>query len=92
MKKIDFEKTSEWLKALAHPLRLKIVTGLMQKEECNVGKMVESLGLPQSTVSQQLKILKQAGVIDCRKDGVKTCYYVADRRIEKLLILLGDKS
>ncbi len=85
----DFVKESEILKALAHPVRLKIVSGLLCKAECNVTRMVTALGLPQSTVSQHLAILKSKGILKIRKDGVKTCYSIADKRINTILKLLN---
>ena len=72
------------LKALAHPVRLRMAEGLAICE-CNVDKMVKRLGLPQSTVSQHLKTLKDSGILVSRKDGVKSCYCVKDTGIKKLL-------
>lgn len=85
---IDYEKDSELLKALGHPVRLRMVEGLLGRE-CNVNKMVKALGLPQSTVSQHLGILKSRGIVQIRKDGVKTCYRVVDVRIAELVKILG---
>jgi predicted transcriptional regulator len=78
---IDFKRDSEVLKALGHPIRLKIVTGLLESDRCNVNKIVEQLKIPQSTVSQHLANLRHAGVLMPKKDGVKICYRVADKRI-----------
>lgn len=78
------KKMSGILKALAHPVRLRMAEGLSGCE-CNVDKMVRRLGLPQSTVSQHLTILRNAGILAVRKDGVKACYCVNDPRIKKLL-------
>lgn len=85
---IDYGKESGLLKALGHPVRLKMVEGLLGRE-CNVNKMVKALGLPQSTVSQHLGILKNRGIVQIRKDGVKTCYRVVDARIAELMKILG---
>lgn len=85
---IDYGKDSELLKALGHSVRLRMVEGLLA-HECNVKKMVKALGLPQSTVSQHLGILKSRGIVQIRKDGVKTCYRVVDARIAQLMKLLG---
>lgn len=76
---------SELLKALGHPVRLKIVAGLLLKNECNVNKIVKALGLPQSTVSQHLALLKSRGIVQIRKEGVRICYRLADKRVEALL-------
>lgn len=72
---MDYIKQGELLKALAHPVRLKMVEGLLG-HECHVDKMVRGLGLPQSTVSQHLGVLKNKGIVQVRKEGVKTCYKV----------------
>ena len=68
-----FERISERLKALAHPARLQIVAGLL-KNECNVSEIQQSLGLPQSTISQHLKVLKNGGIIKARREGTKMAY------------------
>jgi ArsR family transcriptional regulator len=86
---VDYVKESEFLKALGHPIRLQIVAGLADGKECNVNTMVGKLGIPQSTVSQHLGILKNKGVVTCRKKGVETCYYIADERIKEILKTIG---
>ncbi len=87
-KSIDFNKDSEILKAIGHPVRLKMICGLITEYECNVTKMVRKLGLPQSTVSQHLAILKNKGIIKPRKNGVKTCYDVIDKRVQDIIKIL----
>ena len=82
---IDFDKDSKVLKALGHPIRLKIAVGLLESDGCNVNKMVAQLKIPQSTVSQHLAILRHAGVLTHQKEGVKTCYRIADRKIVGLI-------
>ena len=89
MRQIDFEKDSDLLKALGHPVRLKIVIGLMTGDECNVNTIVENLKLPQSTVSQHLSILKNKGIITFRKEGVRTCYHVSNDLVREIVKLLG---
>jgi len=84
---MDYEKDSEVLKALGHPVRLKIVEGLMSNE-CNVNKIMDVLGIPQSTVSQHLGVLKSQGIVVARKDGVRTCYRVVDERVKEILRVL----
>jgi DNA-binding transcriptional ArsR family regulator len=86
---INYEQDSELLKALGHPVRLKMVEGLLRKE-CNVKKIVKALGLPQSTVSQHLGILKSRGIVQIRKEGVKTCYRVTDVRVTDLIKILEE--
>jgi DNA-binding transcriptional ArsR family regulator len=87
---VNHEKVSEILKALAHPARLKIVTGLL-KNECNVAQIQRALGLPQSTISQHLRILKNAGIIKGRREGTKTCYRVIDVRVRKIVEIVRMK-
>jgi len=87
---VNYEKVSETLKALAHPARLKIVVGLI-KDECNVAKIQKVLGLPQSTISQHLKVLKNAGIIKGRREGTKTCYRVIDERVRKIVEIIRRK-
>lgn len=70
-----FEEMSDVLKAMAHPARLQIVAGL-KKDGCNVTEIMKKLDLPQSTISQHLKTLKQAGIIKGKREGTKVCYTV----------------
>lgn len=86
---LDFEKISSLLKALAHPVRLKLVNGLIG-HECYVDKIVKKLNLPQSTISQHLGILKNRGILEIRKTGVKTCYSIANKKIPLLLKILSE--
>lgn len=80
----DYESFTEMLKALAHPARLKIVGGLM-RDECNVGEIQKNLDLPQSTISQHLRVLKNAGIIRGRKEGTRTCYRVIEPRARDIV-------
>ena len=84
---MDYDKDSEVLKALGHPVRLKMVEGLMSNE-CNVNKIVDVLNIPQSTASQHLSVLKHHGIVVARKDGVRTCYRVVDQRVKKIIKIL----
>jgi ArsR family transcriptional regulator len=87
--KMDFQRNSQMLKVLGHPTRLKIVVGLIRHGECNVNLIVEELKLPQSTVSQHLGDLKGQGIIESRKEGVKTCYRVVDQRVFDIIKILA---
>jgi DNA-binding transcriptional ArsR family regulator len=87
---VNYEQVSETLKALAHPARLKMVAGLL-KDECNVAQIQKVLGLPQSTISQHLRILKNAGIIKGRREGTKTCYRVVDARVKKIVEIIKRK-
>ena len=85
-----FEQLSEVLKALAHPARLQIVAGLL-KDECNVSQIQQSLGLPQSTISQHLRILKNGGIIRGRREGTRMCYRVVDKRVREIIKVMEKK-
>jgi ArsR family transcriptional regulator len=87
---VNYEKVSEVLKALAHPARLKMVAGLL-KDECNVAQIQKILGLPQSTISQHLRVLKNAGIIKGRKEGTRTCYRVIDAQVRKIMEIIKVK-
>jgi len=88
MNSAQCEKYGKVLKALGHPVRLKIVDGLLS-HSCNVGEIVEGLGLPQSTVSQHLGILRNQGIITPEKDGVRTCYKVVDAKVRRIIDCLN---
>lgn len=79
------DKYAEIFKALAHPVRLRIVCGLVNKEECNVSIMVEKLGISQPNVSQHLNILKNAGVITGYRKGTQICYKVTNDAVKKIV-------
>jgi ArsR family transcriptional regulator len=82
---MDFEYYSQIFKALAHPIRLQIACGLMTKNECNVSKMVEKLGVSQPMVSQHLNILKNAGIIQNQRKGTQICYRVVNKKVESII-------
>ena len=65
-----------WAKALSHPARISILRTLSQRRTCLCGEIVEELPLAQSTVSQHLRALREAGLISCESDGPRSCYCV----------------
>jgi len=78
---------SETIKALAHPVRLRIVAGLLENE-CHVKEMQEGLGLPQSTVSQHLSVLRKQKILKAERRGNEVCYRVIDPRAAEIVQLL----
>jgi ArsR family transcriptional regulator len=75
-------------KALAHPARVAILKRLLAHGECVCGEIVSGLPLAQATVSQHLKVLKDAGLIQGEVDGPRVCYCVnpkAVRRVQELI-------
>ncbi len=67
-------KLAALAKALAHPARIKILKILMETNVCMCGQIVDLLPLAQATVSQHLRELKQAGLIQGEIEGPKICY------------------
>lgn len=76
--------------AVAHPARVRIVRLLMNREFCLCGEIVDELPLAQSTVSQHLKILKQAGLIQGEVDGPKVCYCINSAKLQELKTLVSS--
>jgi DNA-binding transcriptional ArsR family regulator len=74
---------AEFAKALAHPARIAILKVLAQHNECICGEIVDVLPLAQSTVSQHLKELKNAGLINGVVDGPRSCYCINWKAFEK---------
>jgi ArsR family transcriptional regulator len=79
-------------KALAHPTRVHILRLLLRRTECVCGEVVDYLGYAQSTVSEHLRILKEAGLIEGTISGPSTCYCVRRDAVERLLTLMGSLS
>lgn len=69
----DIPAMAEMLRTIGHPLRLRIMSRLAD-HCCCVRDLWEGLQLPQAIVSQHLKILKDRGVVEARREGVKVCY------------------
>ncbi len=86
-----YEKKADKIKALAHPHRLCIVKGLIENK-CNVTKIQDCLGLPQSTVSQHLAKLRAAGIIDGERHGLEIKYYVVDPDVVRIMSVLFNKE
>ncbi|MTI49736.1 ArsR/SmtB family transcription factor [Sporosalibacterium faouarense] len=81
----ELEDKAELLKAIAHPIRLCIVRGLMQEEGRNVTNIQTCLSIPQSTVSQHLAKLKSAGIVEGRRSGTEVNYYVINEDVRNVL-------
>jgi len=75
-------------KALAHPTRVRILRFLMERNECVCGEICEVLPIAQSTVSQHLKVLREAGLIHGEVDGPRVCYCADPMRLEHLKVLI----
>ena len=81
MKPISIQSTDQSLvsifRALGHPARLRILRLLMERQVCICGEVVDELPLAQATVSQHLKVLKEAGLIVGQVEGSAVCYCLA---------------
>jgi ArsR family transcriptional regulator len=76
-------------KAIAHPARVHIVRILVRKTACVCSDIVDELPLAQSTVSQHLKVLKEAGLIRGDVDGPRVCYCIEPRALRRLKVLVA---
>ena len=72
-------RLARYAKALGHPARIAILQFLAKKQSCMCGDIVDELPLSQSTVSQHLKELKEAGLIQGSIDGIKVCYCIDEK-------------
>ena len=84
------EELATLTKALGHPARIQVMRLLVRREACVCGDIVDELPLAQSTVSQHLKVLKEAGLIKGEIDGPRTCYCVEPRTLRRLKALVGS--
>ncbi len=81
------EELAEFFKALSHPVRLKIISILIDGKQC-VKNLGELLNMSQPSVSQHLSILKSRGIVGWKREGSVICYYIKDDRILKLYNML----
>jgi ArsR family transcriptional regulator len=83
-------RLAEFAKALGHPLRVRILALLAKRQTCVCGELVNELPVAQSTVSQHLKILKEAGLIQGEIDGPRICYCIVPQAIAELKELVAN--
>ncbi len=83
----DIERASRALKAMSHPLRLKILCTLGE-EEVSVHDIVSRVGSSQSNISQHLAILRDKGILNARKDANRVFYRVNDSRTLQLIDMM----
>lgn len=84
----DLIKKAELLKALAHPIRLCIVRGLIEKGSCNVSYMQECLGVSQTSVSQHLAKLRALGIVESERQGLEMIYTLKDEKVRDVVLAL----
>lgn len=83
------EQASRAMKAMSHPLRLKILCVLGDRE-VSVQDIVENVGTSQSNISQHLAILRDKGVLRTRKEANRVYYRIADKRTLQLIGMMRD--
>jgi ArsR family transcriptional regulator len=81
------EELAEFFKALSHPVRLKIISILIEGKQC-VKNLGELLNMSQPSVSQHLSILRSRGIVGWRREGSIICYFIKDERVIKLYNML----
>ncbi len=85
----DIQQASQAIKAIAHPLRLKILC-VLGDQEISVQDIVDHVGTSQSNISQHLAILRDKGVLATRKEANKVFYRVGDLRTLKLVSMMRE--
>jgi ArsR family transcriptional regulator len=85
-------RTVAMLRAIAHPARYRIIKLLAVRQACVCGDLVDELPLAQSTVSEHLKVLKDAGIVRGTIDGPNTCYCLEPEALEWLKREFGELS
>jgi DNA-binding transcriptional ArsR family regulator len=85
----DIKEASDALKAMAHPLRLKILC-LVGHSELMVQEIVEAVGTSQSNISQHLAVMRERGLLASRKEANKVFYRIDDPRILKMIAMMRE--
>ena len=88
-KQEHIETAARALKAIAHPLRLKILCVVGEQEAC-VQEIVDQVGTSQSNISQHLAILRDKDVLSTRKDANRVFYRVSDQRTLQLVAMMRE--
>jgi len=79
-----YNELAQFAKAIAHPARIQILEHLALKDTCMCGDIVKELPLSQSTVSQHLKALKEAGLIKGKVEAPTICYCIDKEKLENV--------
>ena len=85
----DIQQAAQAMRAIAHPLRLKILC-VLGNQEISVQDIVEQVGTSQSNISQHLAILRDKGVLATRKEANRVFYRIGDLRTLKLVGMMRD--
>lgn len=87
MEKKLYEMQAELCKTLSNPKRLEILDILKEREEVSVNHLAEMLEIPKANTSQHLAVLRQAGVVATRKDGINVYYSLRSAKISEACLL-----
>ncbi len=84
------DRLADYCKALAHPIRVRIIKILLAEQQCITGDLCDQLPVAQSTVSQHLKILRENGLICGQVDGPRRSYCIIPRALSELQELINQ--
>jgi DNA-binding transcriptional ArsR family regulator len=88
-RKEQIELAARAMKAISHPLRLKILC-VLGEQEVNVQEIVDAVGTSQSNISQHLAVLREKGIIGSRKNANRVFYSVRDQRTLQLIVMMRE--
>jgi ArsR family transcriptional regulator len=77
---------ADFFKALAHPLRIRVLE-LLAEGDLSVSELREEIGVEQSHLSQQLAVLRRAGLVEARRGGTSVTYSIPDQRVSELMAI-----
>jgi DNA-binding transcriptional ArsR family regulator len=84
------ERAATMLKAIAHPVRIKIINSLGKDNEMSVTQIHEALDIEQSSASHHLGILRDKGILNSRRDGKNIYYYLRNDNLTKIVECIGS--
>lgn len=87
---VNDEILAQTARALGHPARIRIVRLLLEKQRCIGGDIVDEVGLAQSTISEHLRILKEAGIVVGEIERPRVCYSLSSKRLKLLSELISQ--
>ncbi len=79
------EEAASKMRAIAHPMRIAIIDMLEEKEKMNVTEIYEALKIEQASASHHLNILKTKGVLDSKRSGKKTFYFLKEKALDQIV-------
>lgn len=89
MDKVVTNLTADFLKSMAHPVRIQVIKLLAEEEKC-VCDLVDIIGIEQSNLSQHLSVLKKQGIVESRKNGTKVIYKLVYSPAVEILDIVGQ--